>query len=119
INLSLITRAGNIGMHYWIWNPQQGKMGGYSSIPFTSKYILPAFGAIIVKANDQTDHTILITENCKTTDAWQENLPVIEMDDTHHLELRLETDSIFWDRILLFSIDSAKTGFDKMMRRNS
>lgn len=113
INLSLITRAGNIGMHYWIWNPQQGKMGGYSSIPFTSKYILPAFGAIIVKANDQTDHTILITENCKTTDAWQENLPVIEMDDTHHLELRLETDSIFWDRILLFSIDSAKTGFDK------
>ncbi|MCK9403788.1 MAG: T9SS type A sorting domain-containing protein [Chitinophagaceae bacterium] len=113
INLSFITRAGSIGMHYWIWNPQQGRMGGYSSIPFSTTYILPAFGAIIVKANDQINNTILVTENCKTPDTLQEIIPVIEMDDTHHAELRLETDSIFWDRILLLSMDSAKAFFDK------
>jgi hypothetical protein len=35
------------------------------------------------------------------------------MDDIFYVELRLESDSIFWDRIVLMQMDSAKTGFDK------
>lgn len=113
VNLSRVTYGSSIGMHYWIWDPGQGTKGGYSSIPFKTKYILPPFGALIVKANNNTNNTILFTENSKTTEPVSENLPVIDIDDTYHLELRLETDSIFRDRILLLSVDSAKTGFDK------
>lgn len=113
VNLSRVTYGSGIGMHYWIWDPEQGTKGGYSSIPFKTKYILPPFGALIVKANSNTNNTILFTENSKTTEPVSESLPVVDIDDTYHLELRLETDSIFRDRVLLLSVDSAKTGFDK------
>lgn len=114
VDLSLSTRAGNIGTNFWIWNPMQGTNGGYSSVPFGNKYILPPFGSFIVKANGNTNNTILFTENSKTSEAAPDSLPVIDMDDAYHIELRLETDTIFWDRIILLAIDSAGTGFDKI-----
>lgn len=114
VDLSLSTRAGNIGTNFWIWNPMQGTKGGYSSVPFSNKYILPPLGSFIVKANSNTGNTILFTENCKTSEAAPDSLPVIDMDDAYHIELRLETDSIFWDRLILLAIDSARAGFDKI-----
>jgi hypothetical protein len=113
IDLSQTAHGSNIGMHYWIWNPNQGKKGGYSSVPFRSKYILTSFGSFIVRANSTFNNTLLFTENSKTEEPATEGLPLTDIDDAFHLELRLETDTIFWDRILLLAIDSAKTGFDK------
>ncbi len=113
VNLSLISKGRNIGAHYWIWNPYQGKMGGYSPIPFANHYILESFGTFIVKSNANNHNQILFTENCKVSENAADSLPNIIEDNTHHLEMRLESDSVFWDRIILFGIDSAKSNFDK------
>ncbi len=113
IDLSHINHGTDIGMHYWVWNPYQGRKGGYSSIPFRSKYVLPPMGVFIVRANGTINNSVLFTENSKTNDLTTENIPVTDIDDAFHIELRLETDSILWDRILLFAIDSARTSFDK------
>ena len=113
INLSLLTRGSDVAINYWVWDPYQGKKGGYSSIPFKSSYILPPFGTFIVKVNGSANNTLLFTENCKVNDSVPDSLPVIYDNDAYHIEMRLESDSIFWDRILLFEIDSARNNFDK------
>ena len=113
INLSNISRGKEISQNYWLWNWQQGWQGGYTSFPFRSKNILPPLGAFIVKVNDHSDNIILFTENCKSIDTIVEKIPTLELEDLFHIELRLESDSIFWDRILLVQMDSAKTGVDK------
>ena len=113
VDLANISRGNNIGMHYWIWDPNQGKKGGYSSIPFRSKFILPSFGSFIVRVNNTINNTLLFTENAKTEEAATDGLPLTDIDDAFHLELRLETDSILWDRIILLAVDSARIGFDK------
>ncbi len=114
VELSMVTRGEDIGMNYWLWDPLQATMGGYSSIPFTSKNILPPFGAFIVKANGNNHNSLLFTENCKVTERGTGHIPLVNNDDSYFIELRLETDSIFWDRILLLAIDSAKTNVDKI-----
>ena len=114
VELSRVTRGEDIGMNYWLWDPLQATMGGYSSIPFTSKNILPPFGSFIVKANGNTHNSLLFTENCKVTERGTGRIPLVANEDNYFIELRLETDSIFWDRILLFAIDSAKTNVDKL-----
>ena len=114
IDLSLITPGSGVGVNYWIWNPYQGKMGGYSSIPFKNSHILSSFGAFIVKVNANTNSKILFTENCKVNGIVSDSLPNIQEDNAYHVELRLERDGFFLDRIVLFEIDSAKSGFDKL-----
>ena len=113
IDLSRITRGSNIGKYYWLWNPWQGKQGGYTSFVFRSKNILPKFGAFIVKANENTYNHLLFTENCKTTDPATDSTATVTLDDIFYVELRLESDSIFWDRLLLLAMDSARNFYDK------
>jgi hypothetical protein len=112
IELSRITKGAGIGNYYWIWDPWQGKNGGYTSYPFSSPNSLPALGAFIVKSNDSNKNTLLFTEHCKTQ-SISDTRPVFQSDDAFFVELRLETDTIFWDRLLLIQIDSARTGTDK------
>lgn len=113
IDPSLATKSSGIGNYYWIWDAQQGTNGGYTSIPFKSRAMVPAFAAFFVKTNAWVSNSLLFTENCKLVNkltASQQGM----IEDNYHLELRLENDSIFWDRILLFHIDSARDSRDKM-----
>ena len=113
IEVSLTTRGSGVGNHFWIWNLLQGRAGGYTSIPFQSRYILAPFETIIVKATSNTNNTILFTENCKTNAREEDSLPFVNGIDAYHVELRLESDSIFYDRWVLLYSDSAKNNFDK------
>ena len=113
IDLSLVNIGEGIGKNFWVWNTAQDETGGYSCAPFKSHYILPAFGAFFVKATDTAGSTILFTENCKVGDnppAGQ--LPLIGIDD-YHIELRLESEGIFRDRLFLAHSDSGRSGHDK------
>lgn len=114
VDLSLITRGNNISPNYWVWNPLQGVNGGYSSIPFKSKFILPPFGAFIVKMSGDTNNNLLFTENCKAKEPAIDSIPLLANYDDYFVELRLETDSVFWDRLLLLAIDSARSNADKL-----
>jgi hypothetical protein len=113
IDLSRITRGNDIGSSYWLWNPDQGKQGGYTAYIFRSKNILPKFGAFIAKANGNTNNKLLFTENCKVIGSSPDSMATIELDDIFYVELRLESETIFWDRILILEMDSARNSFDK------
>jgi hypothetical protein len=113
IDMSLLSCGNDIAPHYWLWDPQQGDNGGYSSIPFHSKNILPPFGAFIVKETGSVNATLLFTENCKVNDMAADTLATVRDDDAYFIELRLETGSIFRDRLILFAKDSARSGIDR------
>lgn len=114
INTSFISRGRNISNHCWIWNPYQGKTGGYSCLSFRNNYVLKGFSTFIVKVFDSTDCHLLFKENCITGEPFADTIPASDETDTYQLELRLESDSIFWDRILVLAIDSARSGIDRM-----
>lgn len=113
IDLSRITRGSDIGRYYWLWNPLQGKQGGYTSYPFRNKYILPPFGAFITKSNGNNKNSLLFTENSKSIEPADDSIRVTNLDDIFYVELRLETDTIFWDRMILLSMDSARNFYDR------
>ncbi|MBU5819135.1 hypothetical protein JWE25_20240, partial [Acinetobacter baumannii] len=54
---------------------------------------------------------LLFTEQAKLTGELPNGF-METTDDPYHLELRLESDGRFWDRILLFHIDSARDATD-------
>lgn len=113
IDLSRVGRTAGISRHYWLWHPFQGKQGGYTSYPFTIKNTLPPFGSFVVTTYANTAQQLLFTENSKSADPAPDSVPFIQTDDWYHVELRLETDTIFWDRILLVQQDSARWGIDR------
>ncbi|MDB5212009.1 MAG: Por secretion system C-terminal sorting protein, partial [Sediminibacterium sp.] len=113
IDLSRVSRGADIGNYFWLWNPLQGKQGGYTSFSFRNKNILPPFGAFIARSNGNSDNKLLFTEQSKSTDPFADSILSFVSDELSYIELRLETDTIFWDRLVLIQMDSAKTGFDK------
>lgn len=112
IELSRISKGRGIGNAFWVWNPSQGRHGGYTSIPFNSSFVSPLMGAFIVKAIDSINNTLLFTEQCKTQNK-AEPPPLFNSDDAFFAELRLESDNIFWDRLLLIQMDSARAAVDR------
>lgn len=113
INLASISRTEKTGNAFWIWNPLQGRRGGYSCYLFSQPYLLPPFGSFIVKAIEAPFQHFLITENCKTELPVNDSLQFGEWNDVLGCEIRLVSDQIFWDRILIRQLDSARSGQDK------
>lgn len=113
IDLSRISRSGGVSRHYWLWHPNLGKQGGYSSYPFAANRVLPAFGAFMVETAAGAQQQIVFTENSKATEPADGPATPTRIDDWYHIELRLESDSILWDRLLLLQMDSARFGYDR------
>ncbi|MEA3425980.1 MAG: T9SS type A sorting domain-containing protein [Bacteroidota bacterium] len=113
IDLSRTSRTSGVSRHYWLWHPSLGKQGGYSSYPFAMNHILPAFGAFMVETVAGTQQQILFTENSKSAEAASDAMTPVRIDDWYHIELRLESDSLLWDRLLLLQMDSARFGYDR------
>lgn len=113
IDLSRVYRTENTGKSFWIWNPLQGIKGGYSSYPFSKPFTLLPFRSFIVKANKAPFQTLLITENCKTEHLLPDSFPVSTDNDEYGFEIRLFSGQIFWDRLLIRHLDSARAGIDK------
>ncbi|MDE3252738.1 MAG: T9SS type A sorting domain-containing protein, partial [Bacteroidota bacterium] len=113
IELERVARTAKTGDAFWIWNPTQGKRGGYSCYLFSQPYLLPPFGSFIVKANDAPFQHFLITENSKTGESVNDPLQLGNWNDVSGCEIRLVSDQVFWDRILIRQLDSARSGTDK------
>jgi hypothetical protein len=113
IDLSRVTKGNDVGNYYWLWNPHQGRNGGYTSYLFRAEQVLSPFGALVAKATGTANSSLLFTEHCKTNQSFSDSITVTKLDDVFYVELRLETDTIFWDRLLLLQMDSARTGIDK------
>lgn len=113
IDPSRVGRTAGISRHYWLWNPLQGKQGGYTSYPFIVKNIVPKFGAFLITTHADAAQQLLFSENSKSAVPAPDTVPSIRTDEWYYVELRLETDTIFWDRLLLVQLDSARWGIDK------
>ncbi|MEO7530301.1 MAG: T9SS type A sorting domain-containing protein, partial [Sediminibacterium sp.] len=77
------------------------------------KNVLSPFGVFIARANGNNNNKLLFTEHCKTVEPFTDSISTMVLDDIFYIELRLETDSILWDRLLIMQMDSARAGFDR------
>jgi hypothetical protein len=111
VDLSKLTRSTGIGTHYWLWNTQQGLQGGYTAMPFNVPSVIDPFGVFFIRS-DGSNASLLFTENSKSASYSKDSLPALHTDVAGFIELRVESDSIFWDRILLINSDSAGSYYD-------
>jgi len=113
VDLSLIARGTSIGSSFWVWDLSQGLRGGYTSNPFSSSWILPPGAAFFVRCSGTAGNTLSFTESCKVNAPAVVTLLGEDKYAGDHVELRLESDSIFWDRLLLFFNDEASDSMDE------
>ena len=113
IDLSLTTRASNVGANFYVWDIAQGIRGGYTSNPFSTPYILPPYAAFFAQtSNSSTNNTIQFTETCKSTTASTATLLGNNKFNGYHLSLEIISDNIFWDRLLFLFNDSTSSNVD-------
>jgi hypothetical protein len=105
IDLSRPLRGSSIGPNFAVWDPNQGAVGAYVDQPFAFPYILSAYSAFFVTATANTNNTITFHESDKTNAAASGNLFKTTStygDNMVQLRILSNSDSISWDRLLLF-----------------
>ncbi len=113
IDLSTTTRGSSVGANFWVWDANQGTKGAYTSQPFSTSYILPAYSSIIVQTSANTNNTIQFTESSKSSSTTSASLyRSANASFQNTLHLRLESDSIFWDRLLVVYNDNSTSAID-------
>ena len=114
IDMHQLIVGNNVITNYFIWNPQQGTKGGYSSYPFSNSVCLPAFAAFFVQTTDtSSENFIQFTENAKVNTNATTTVFGGTQTNTNQLELSIESNGIFWDKHLLILDPLANNGVDK------
>jgi Secretion system C-terminal sorting domain len=114
IDMHQLIIGNNVATNYFIWNPQQGTKGGYSSYPFSNSVCLPAFAAFFVQTTDtSSENFIQFTENAKANTNATTTVFGGTQTNSNQLELSIESDGIFWDKHLLVLDPSSNNGVDK------
>lgn len=112
INLSAITKGKMIGNHYWIWNPKLGLNGGFITIPSTQSYILNPFEVIIAESRANTDNTLLIPEESKTTSWNTETFTTFKEEWNYFIDISLYANDLYTDQLVLIDNVISKNEFD-------
>jgi len=112
INLRSISKGRMIGNHYWIWNPKLGLNGGFITIPASQSYILNPFEVIIVESRANTDNSILISEESKTTNWNNETFPTFKEEWNYHIDISLFSNKIYNDQLVLIDNVISKNELD-------
>lgn len=114
IQLSNVSVGSGITPNFIVWDANQGQKGGYTSAPFSSNYVLPAFGSFVVNVKPNNfDRDIVIEEADKTT-ATAVSLFKGTAGNGFNVQVRLYDSSTFWDRVLLTFDDNAMKVEDDM-----
>ena len=104
VQMQNVSKGSNVGANYFVWDATQGVSGGYTSVPFSMSYVLPAYAAFFTTVSANTNNTITFEEGDKSaggtglfkgtaTNKW--------------IQLRLDDDTTFWDRLLINLDDNA------------
>ena len=112
INISLFTKGRMIGNHYWIWNPKLGLNGGFIPIPSTQSYILNPFEVIITESRSNTDNTLLIPEESKTTNWNNETFTTFKEEWNYYIDISLYANNIYTDQLVMIDNSISKNEFD-------
>ncbi|MCB0699283.1 MAG: T9SS type A sorting domain-containing protein, partial [Chitinophagaceae bacterium] len=115
VDLSSVS-TNNVSSNFCVWDPNQGTWGGYTSHQFSSSYILPAYSAFVTEVSGGSTATFYFQEYDKTSSTPAglfKGDPVTIEDSNYIVELSIEDNNLFWDRILIEFDSSANAKQDK------
>ena len=111
IDMSTVKISDSIAPHFWVWNPLQGKSGGYTCQLFSESVLIPPYGTFIIRLQGKNQHQLLISEQSKVPnrDYYSGN----RMNETvQQMTWKLYQDSVFYDQVTIRENPKAYNGFD-------
>jgi hypothetical protein len=111
IDMSTLQISDSIAPHYWVWNPLQGKSGGFTCHLFTESVLIPPYGTFLIRLQGKNQHQLLISEKSKVsnTEYYSGN----RMNEAYQqMNWKLYQDSIFYDQVTIRENPKAYNGFD-------
>ncbi|MBX9733203.1 MAG: T9SS type A sorting domain-containing protein [Chitinophagaceae bacterium] len=112
INIQYIQPGNGLAKYYWIWNPKQGKQGGFTCIASDQSYILNTGEALVIYSFVPTSSTLMVTEEAKTNTWRTSNNATIEKNNTYMFSIDLWQDNSFQDRLTFIHADNGRSNFD-------
>lgn len=103
IDLNATTSRTNVGSSFYVWDATIGTKGGYTSAPFSSSYILPAYASFVTTLT--ANGSITFPEICKSSSAANALFKTSTV--SNQVDLRIEDSTTFWDRLLVRFDDNA------------
>lgn len=114
LNTGTIHRSAKVSAYKYIWNPLLGSKGGYTTLPFTQKYILNPFEAYILLTDSTAANEITITEASKTTE-WNKGLIEDYQEGTGYFTtIDLISNQTLQDRLIIREQSGARNGKDSL-----
>lgn len=114
LNTGTIHRSAKVSAYKYIWNPLLGSKGGYTTLPFTQKYILNPFEAYILLTDSTAANEITITEASKTTE-WNKGLIEDYREGTGYFTtIDLISNQNLQDRLIIREQSGARNGKDSL-----
>lgn len=112
VNLKNVSRS-NVGANFCVWDPNQGTWGGYTSHQFSSNYYLPMGSAFVTEVTSGNSGTFYFEESDKDDNTPASLFkttadPLDIKQERHVVEISIEDNDLFWDRILIEFDSSAK-----------
>ncbi|MGL6067428.1 MAG: T9SS type A sorting domain-containing protein, partial [Sediminibacterium sp.] len=114
INVQYLQTTGTLAKYYWIWNPKQGKHGGFTCIAFDQPYILNTGEAMMLYSFTPTNNMLSLTEEAKTNIRNTNTNPAIEKNNTYLVSIDLWQDANFQDRVTIIHADNGRNNFDSL-----
>lgn len=114
VNLKHVNTS-NVYSSFCVWDPHQGTFGGYTAHQFSSDYYLPAYSAFVAGVYGGSTATFYFEESDKTGNtpaALFKGDPIDLSGNKYVVELSIEDNSIFWDRLLIEFDSSANVKQD-------
>lgn len=114
VNIRGFSKGIGVGNYFWVWNPQQGLNGGYTSLSADADYILNPFNAFIAFSRYPNQNELFIPEESKTNQ-WNNNgIPSYENTNHFHLEIGVYGSGKFWDQWVLADIAGSRNASDSL-----
>jgi hypothetical protein len=111
IDMSALQISDSIAPHYWVWNPLQGKSGGYTCHLFTESVLIPSYGTFLVRLQGKNQHQLLISEKSKVP--YPEKYYGNNRNEIpQQMTWKLFQDSTFYDQVTIRENQKAYNGFD-------
>ena len=111
IDMSTLQLSDSIAPFYWIWNPGQGRSGGFTCHLFSDGEVLPPFGAFLIRGQGNNSHQLLFSEKSKVTGtSIRPNNYLSE--GLQQMTWQLFQDSILYDQLIIRENARASNGFD-------
>ena len=111
IDMTTLQISDSIAPHYWVWNPLQGKSGGYTCHLFRESTVIPPYGTFLIRLQGIHQHQLLISEKSKVPNpAYYSGNNINE--SLQQMTWKLYQDSIFYDQVSIRENPKAYNGFD-------